>query len=213
MPKGAAVLVCNHASDADPAVLMRALPMPVGFLAAPFMGRLPVFRSVLRAAGSVAIGSTEPEPWRQQVQMLLLSGRKLVVFPEGQAWLLAQRFDAGLSPFHPGFAAFAYDARVPVVPLVIERISFEIVPFKTSPWVRRLSGNPLELTQTKRVLRYHECAVHVLPPIAPALFVERPKKEAVPWLVETARSHMEAKLAQLQRERLHPQAGSSVGHA
>jgi 1-acyl-sn-glycerol-3-phosphate acyltransferase len=150
LPAGAAVLTCNHACDADPAVLMMALPCEVGFVAAAFMGKLPIFRTLLRQAGSVALGSTTPAPWREQVRQLLARGRKLVVFPEGQGWLLAQDFDAGLAPFHPGFAAFAHDARVPVVPMMIEPIAIENVPFVTSPIVRRLSGSPPELEQVER---------------------------------------------------------------
>jgi 1-acyl-sn-glycerol-3-phosphate acyltransferase len=199
IPEGAAVLVCNHASDADPGILMRALPLPLGFLAAPFMGKLPVFRMLLRRAGSVAIGSNTPRPWRQQVRELLTSGHKLVVFPEGQRWLRAQEFDAGLAAFHPGFAAFAHEAAVPVVPLVIERIDCEIVPFRTSPLVRRLSGDPEELEQTKRVLRHRRCAIHVLEPIAAADFVELPKAEAVPWLMAEARARMQAALGEVPR--------------
>jgi 1-acyl-sn-glycerol-3-phosphate acyltransferase len=195
LPEGAAVLVCNHASDADPGVLMRALPVPVGFLAAPFMGKLPIFRTLLRRAGSVAIGSTQPVPWREQVRELLGSGKKLVVFPEGQHWLRAQDFSAGLAEFHPGFAAFAHEARVPVVPMIIERQQFRIVPFVTSPLVRRFSGNPEELEQTKHVLRHERCTVHVLEPIDPALFAARPKDDAVPWLIEHTRAAMLEALA------------------
>jgi 1-acyl-sn-glycerol-3-phosphate acyltransferase len=194
IPRGGAMLVCNHASDADPAVLMRALPDPVGFLAAPFMGKLPIFRTLLRKSGSVAIGSNAPQPWRAQVVQLLQSGNKLVVFPEGQTWLLAQDFTAPLASFHPGFAAFAYTARVPVVPLVIERVAYDIVPFKTGALVRWLSGNPQELVQTKRVLRHRACVVHVLAPIEVERFADRPKDEAVPWLIEQTRARMQAAL-------------------
>lgn len=187
LPDGAAVLACNHASDADPAVLLRALPVPVGFLAAPFMGKLPVFRTLLRRAHSVAIGSPD---WRGRIRVLLAEGRKIVVFPEGQAWLLGQDFGAGLAPFHPGFAAFAYEARVPVVPMTIERVEFDIVPFVTSALVRRFSGNPEELEKTKKVLRYRRCRVHVLEPIDPSFFGHLPKDQAVPRLVEETRSRI-----------------------
>ena len=202
LPAGGAVLVCNHACDADPGVLMRGLPIPLSFLAAPFMGRLPVFRTLLRWAGSVAIGAQRPVPWRAQVRALLGRGRKLVVFPEGQRWLLAQDFEAGLAEFHPGFAAFAHDARVPVVPLVIARLETKIVPFRTSAIVRRLSGNPEELLRTKQVLRYLRCAIHVLDPIPVSAFAERPKNEAVPWLMEEACSRMADALP-------HPTQGAS----
>ena len=190
LPRGGAVLICNHASDADPGILLRALPEPVGFLAAPFMGKLPVFRTLLRHAGSIAIGSEHPKPWREQVHDLLTGGGKLVVFPEGQDWLLRQDWEAELAAFHPGFAAFAHDAKVPVVPMVIERIEVEIVPFETSPIVRRFSGNPEELTRTKEVMRYRRCVVHVLDPIEAERFTEMSKSEAVPWLVEEARNRM-----------------------
>jgi 1-acyl-sn-glycerol-3-phosphate acyltransferase len=196
LPRGAAVLVCNHASDADPGILMRALPEPVGFLAAPFMGRLPIFRTLLRHAGSVAIESTTPKPWREQVHDRLRDGAKIVVFPEGQAWLRAQDFDAPLAPFRPGFAAFAYDARVPVVPLVIRRVETEVVPFATSPLVRRFSGNPEELEATTRVMRYRRCVVEVLAAIPAAAFTDRPRDEAVPWLVREARARMKTALGE-----------------
>jgi 1-acyl-sn-glycerol-3-phosphate acyltransferase len=200
LPHGGAVLICNHASDADPGVLMRALPEPVGFLAAPFMGRLPIFRTLLRHAGSVAIEATAPRPWKEQVHDLLRSGRKIVIFPEGQAWLRAQDFDAPLASFRPGFAVFAYDARVPVVPMAIERVETEVVPFKTSALVRRWSGNPEELETTRRVLKYRRCAVHVLAPIIPTAFGGLPRGEAVPWLVQEARRRMETALGEPQQE-------------
>lgn len=190
LPSGGAVAVCNHASDTDPGILMRAFDRPLAFLAAPFMGKLPVFRTLLRWSGSVAIGSTTPKPWREQVRERLAEGATLVVFPEGQDWIRAQDFEADLAAFHPGFAAFAYEAAVPVVPMVIERVETEVVPFVTSPLVRRLSGNPDELEQTKQVLHHKHCIVHVLEPIDPTIFLDRSKDEAVPWLVAETRERM-----------------------
>lgn len=80
------------------------------------------------------------------------------------------------------------------MPIVIERVEIEVVPFVTSPLVRRLSGNPEELEQTKEVLRYKRCVVHVLEPIEPARFTHMPKEDAVPWLVAEARTRMQAAL-------------------
>ncbi|MCA9551080.1 MAG: 1-acyl-sn-glycerol-3-phosphate acyltransferase [Myxococcales bacterium] len=191
---GGAVLVCNHWSDADPAILLRTLPVEVGFLAAPFMGRLPVFRTLLRRAGSVAIGAERPEPWREQVRARLVGGHKLVVFPEGQAWIRGQDFDAPMAPFHPGFAAFAYEAAVPVVPMVIVGLQSHVESFRTSPLVRRMAGDPEELRQTREVLRYDRCRVQVLRPLAADRFAGMSKEEAVPWLIAEARAQMERAL-------------------
>lgn len=158
------------------------------------MGRLPVFRTLLRRAGSIAIGAERPDPWRAQVRARLASGHELAVFPEGQAWIRGQDLDAPMAQFHPGFAAFAYDAAVPVVPMVIVGLQSHAEPFRTSPVVRRMAGDPGELRQTREVLRYDRCRVQVLRPIAADRFTHLSKEEAVPWLMAEARAHMERAL-------------------
>ena len=89
-----AILICNHALDIDPRIFIEALLIKVGFLGAPFMGKVPAFCTLLQWSRSVAIGTKWPEPWQQQVHSLLTSWKVLVVFPKGQQWLLAQNFKA-----------------------------------------------------------------------------------------------------------------------
>jgi 1-acyl-sn-glycerol-3-phosphate acyltransferase len=149
---------------------------------------------LIRHAGSIAIASPG---WRDRISARLAEGQKLVVFPEGQRWIRAQDFHAELAPFHPGFAVFAHEARVPVVPVVIERLAFSVVPSLISPILRDLSDDPELLEQPAEVLRYRACRVRVLEPIAPSRFAGLPKKRAIEWLVEEAHTRMSRALGLL----------------
>jgi len=186
-----AVLICNHASDIDPGILMKSLPLQLSFLVASFMDNIPVVGTLVRWFGNIIIGT---DKWRQQVHERLVGGNTLVVFREGEKWVLAQDFDAPMADFYPGFAAFAYEAKVCIVPIVIQREQVEIVPFQTNPMFRQLAENENEREEPKNVLRPVKCCVRVCEPIPPEAFVDMTKEEAVPWIMKTARARMETEL-------------------
>ncbi|MHB1924000.1 MAG: lysophospholipid acyltransferase family protein [Acidimicrobiales bacterium] len=78
------VVVANHSSLLDIAVLMLALP-DVRFLAAADLYRIPLLASALRALGCVPIDRRQPRRGREQIEALVAAGPTgtLAVFPEG----------------------------------------------------------------------------------------------------------------------------------
>ncbi|MEQ1730630.1 MAG: lysophospholipid acyltransferase family protein, partial [Vicinamibacterales bacterium] len=87
MPQdGASMLVSNHVSIADAAVLLGALPFDVRFVANHIYAQYPILGPIIRGASANIVNRGS---WRsradsgQAMQDALASGRSLLVFPEG----------------------------------------------------------------------------------------------------------------------------------
>jgi 1-acyl-sn-glycerol-3-phosphate acyltransferase len=61
------VLICNHACDADPGILIRALPRPVGFLAAPFIAVLGWLSDLILRLLGVGVSDLTPATQLDQI--------------------------------------------------------------------------------------------------------------------------------------------------
>ncbi len=143
--EGTAMLVSNHVSIADAAVLVAALPFDVRFVANHVYAEYAILGPIIRAACANIVNRSS---WRSRadsghaMQQALATGRSLLVFPEGTT------SDTGeLLPFRSGaFRAAARTGR-PIVPVAISGTR-ALMPAKS--WL--LANAPV--------------TIEVLPPIA-----------------------------------------------
>jgi 1-acyl-sn-glycerol-3-phosphate acyltransferase len=119
LPAGPCVLVANHASHADTAALVAALPArrrPVVAAAADYWYDQPVRRFACRALVSTIPVRRTGGGRRDLARAadLLAAGHVVIVYPEG-----SRSRDGSIAPFHSGAAHLASVAGVPLVPVGI----------------------------------------------------------------------------------------------
>jgi 1-acyl-sn-glycerol-3-phosphate acyltransferase len=115
VPKGAVILVANHASWKDPPWLTFVMGRAVRFMAKEELFRVPIIGGALRLSGNFGVRRGEADR-RAFVSALrvLVAGLPLGFFPEGH------RSESGaLIRAHPGVALIAKRANVPIVPVGI----------------------------------------------------------------------------------------------
>jgi len=125
VPAGPCVLASSHSSYIDGAVLMAALPRPVGFVAKGELRQRLASRLFLQRLGAEFVDRLDARRGVDDVTRLAAAvsgGRSLLFFPEGT---FTPR--PGLLPFHVGAFMTAVKAGVPVVPVVL-RGNREMLP-------------------------------------------------------------------------------------
>ena len=115
------VVVANHGSHADTAVLLAALPakaQPVFAAAADYWFDVPVRRFVAGAlAGILPVRRSGEDTYAQllaAVRPALKAGRTVVIYPEG-----TRSTDGSIGEFHSGALRLARDCGVPIVPIAL----------------------------------------------------------------------------------------------
>lgn len=120
-PKGASVLICNHLGWMDAISLLLLFPAEprIHFLADPLsmMRNRPLWALVRATGGIVPVDRAQRGNLAlfRHVGRCLEQGGVVAVFPEGD---FGPR-EGELLPFKKGFAHFAVEARVPVVPVAM----------------------------------------------------------------------------------------------
>lgn len=117
MPSGGAMLVANHVSLADAAILLASLPFEFRFVAGHAYAEYPILGAAIRGASANIV---DRGSWRSRADSgqamvdVLRGGQSLLVFPEGTT-----ADDGVMLPFRSGaFRAAARTGR-PVVPIAI----------------------------------------------------------------------------------------------
>lgn len=120
------VFVANHLSNFDIPLLLRAIPVPIRFLAKKELFRIPIFGPAMRSAGIVEIdrqgARTAHDAINRAVAEVERRGYSLIIFPEGTRSRTGE-----LQRFKKGAFRMAVDAGLPVVPVVI-RGTREVMP-------------------------------------------------------------------------------------
>jgi 1-acyl-sn-glycerol-3-phosphate acyltransferase len=118
---GGCVVVANHASHADTAVLLAALPadaQPVFAAAADYWFDVPVRRFVATSLiGVLPVRRSGDDTYAQLVAAVrpaLNAGRTVVIYPEG-----TRSTDGNVGEFRSGALRLARDCGVPVVPVAV----------------------------------------------------------------------------------------------
>lgn len=184
--KGGAILVFNHQSHFDIPALTGSTRLRIRYGAKAELYQIPVFGLVLKQSGNLPIFRQSREKvmslYRASIGTLRSGGFSYALAPEGtrQAQPLIGAFKRG--PF-----VFAYEARAPVIPVVIEG-AYDVLPKKQ--WLPNVG-------RVRRTIQ-----VSVLSAILPS---DVPKQasdaEAIEWLKSCAEARMKDRFAQLQKRR------------
>ena len=111
------VFMCNHQSNFDILVLFSALPAQFRWIAKAELFKIPFFGQAMRGAGYISI---ERKNRKKAIQSLkqaaerIRSGVSVMIFPEG-----TRSLDGNIGEFKKGGFILAYDAGVPIVPIVL----------------------------------------------------------------------------------------------
>jgi len=132
--RGGVLVVSNHLSDCDPAVVGHALPRGAHYMAKRELFSIPVLSTVIRVLKAFAVdrGTADRSAIRKTVD-LLQAGEAVVIFPEGQ---LSE--SGHLQPLMPGVAMIVARSRVPVVCVGLVGTA-RIIPFRKI-WPRPAFG-------------------------------------------------------------------------
>jgi 1-acyl-sn-glycerol-3-phosphate acyltransferase len=139
--EGGCILVANHSSHADTAVLLAALPpkaKPVFVAAADYWFDVPVRRFVLTGlAGGLPVrrsGGSSYAALVAAVKPALAAGRTVVIYPEG-----TRSTDGNIGEFRSGAIHLAKECGVPVIPVAL------LGTADVLPKGGRLTPNPMEV--------------------------------------------------------------------
>lgn len=116
-PEQPCVLVANHASYLDGAILVGALPRALSFVAKAELAGQFVAGTLLRRMGTEFVERFDRQRGRadaERIARAARAGRTLLFFPEGRLTRIP-----GLLPFHMGAFLAAAEARLPVIPIAI----------------------------------------------------------------------------------------------
>ena len=160
---GGALIVSNHQSFLDPALLGVRLPRTMSYMAKSELFENRLLSWLIRSLGAFPVrqGAGDIRAIKETVQRLQ-EGRILNIFPEGS------RTETGeILPMEPGVALVARKAAVPIVPAAIIG-SFEAWPkgttlFRMHP-VRIAYGPPLDVKGMKAdaIIRLIDAAIRTL---------------------------------------------------
>jgi 1-acyl-sn-glycerol-3-phosphate acyltransferase len=111
------VFMCNHQSNFDILVLFSALPAQFRWIAKSELFRIPLFGQAMRGAGYISIERKDRKKAIQSLRQAaerIRSGVSVMIFPEG-----TRSPDGYIGEFKKGGFILAYDAGVPVIPVVL----------------------------------------------------------------------------------------------
>ena len=160
---GGALIVSNHQSYLDPALLGARLPRPMSYMAKSELFKHRVLSWLIRSLGAFPVrqGAGDIRAIKETVQRLR-EGRILNIFPEGS------RTETGeIMPLEPGVALVVRKAGVPIVPAAMIG-SYEAWPkgkkmFRRHP-IRIVYGPPLDVKGMKgeQIIKLIDAAIRKL---------------------------------------------------
>ena len=115
----ATLVVSNHRSVMDAAILMSALNTSIHFACHHYMGQVPVMKDIIDQLGFLPLDKPK-QPHKNffdRASRLLVNGRTLGIFPEGTQPMVKTTTPNSIDKFQRGFAHLAL--RTPVENLVI----------------------------------------------------------------------------------------------
>jgi 1-acyl-sn-glycerol-3-phosphate acyltransferase len=115
LPQGPAILVANHPSLIDPAILTILGPAQMRILILDTLFKVPMFGRSLRWSGHIPVVCGSGQAALEAAQASLKAGRTVVVFPEG----VISPTGGGFHRPHTGMARLALSMGVPVIPVGI----------------------------------------------------------------------------------------------
>lgn len=145
---GPVLVVCNHLSNLDPAIVAAALPRPPIFLAKKELFKYPVGSFLMRSYGAYPVdrqrGDVEALNWMSR--QLSVEHRIAIVFPEG-----TRSKTGGLLRGQPGLGLLAISTGAPVVPIALtgsEPLQNPLKVLKPTATIRLKIGRPFVARST-----------------------------------------------------------------
>lgn len=113
---GPGILISNHLSGLDPVLIQAVCPRLIVWMMAAEYRAIKPLHPIFAATRTIYVNRTGHDlTATRQALRVLRAGMILGIFPEGKI-----ATGAGLLPFHPGAAAIALRAGVPIYPLRME---------------------------------------------------------------------------------------------
>ena len=146
--EGAALLVCNHVSYADAALLMAVSPRPIRFVMHSHIFKTPFLGMLFRHAKAIPIASYKADPALLQaaydaVDAALADGELVCIFPEGRIT------DTGnLYPFKSGVTNIVDRRPVPIYPMALRGLwgsFFSLYGGRAFAWKNLSIGRRIEI--------------------------------------------------------------------
>ena len=135
------LLVSNHRSFLDAAILVSSVPKSLRLACHHYMGRTPILREIVAGLGCFPLAKPEyrQRKFFRQATELLTKEQWIGIFPEGTEPMLTKTNTRQVGEFYRGFAHLAL--RVPVANLVIEPVAIASVEETVLPtfpirWLR-----------------------------------------------------------------------------
>ena len=137
---GAALLICNHVSYADPVVIAAACRRPIRFVMDHRIFRMPVIRFFFRQARAIPIAPAKEDPACMEaafeaVAQALDAGELVCIFPEG-----GLTPNGEIAPFRRGLERIVTRSPVPVVPMALRGLWGSLFSRKEKTVARRLKA-------------------------------------------------------------------------
>ena len=146
-PDQGAVIICNHRSSLDPAMIEITTNRVVHWMVAKEYCTSPLFSWFLRLAEVIPVnrGGIDTQATKMAIRYAR-NGGLVGLFPEGRI----NTTDRVLLPGRPGAAMIALKARVPVIPCYIHGAPYDGTPLGCLLMPARVTvkiGQPIELTE------------------------------------------------------------------
>ena len=145
--QGGVILASNHQSYWDPPILGISLPRESFFLAKKELFRHKLLGWLISRLHTIPVSRDTPDPQAYKMAIkVLLSGKSLILFPEGTR----NRGEEFLEP-KLGVGLLALEAQVPIVPVYLENTRNLWKTLKNGKKILVKFGQPLSLSWLKGV--------------------------------------------------------------
>ncbi len=156
IPSGSLLVVSNHRSFLDTAVIMTALDRTIYFACHHYMSQVPLLREVVGLLGGFPLAPPGARPWEflGQAQGYLAQGHGVGVFPEGATPMIQAPPVGQVGTFERGFAHLALKAApLTILPVAILPRHEQVYPLfplamlslfdPTEPLFKQMGWHPL----------------------------------------------------------------------
>lgn len=128
IPNGPKILVANHPSTIDPAILTTLVKDHINILIHGELFKIPFFGKSLRSCGHIPVSEGGGAWALEEAGRRLQAGESVVIFPEGEI----SPADGAFKTIHSGAARLAISTGAPVIPIGIHLDASQIRVTKSS---------------------------------------------------------------------------------